>query len=226
MPPQTKPEQQPADTFPPSLPPRHSRESGNPEAANQARHPKSCTNRERQIPSPSSFPPRHSRESGNPEAANQARHPKSGANRERQILPPSWGKARMGVTRASAAMPSANLDADLPLTGLQGQALIFAVLVRSERLGDEGMANQARHPKSCTNRERQIPSPRHSRESGNPEAANQARYPKSCANSERQIPSPRHSRESGNPEAANQARPPKPSPNRSQRIPSPFTGEG
>ena len=36
----------------PALSPRHSRESGNPDGCNQARHPKSSMNRERQIPSP------------------------------------------------------------------------------------------------------------------------------------------------------------------------------
>ena len=36
----------------PALPPRHSRESGNPEGCNQARHPKSSTNTNQRIPSP------------------------------------------------------------------------------------------------------------------------------------------------------------------------------
>ena len=81
-------------------PPRHSRESGNPEGCSQARRPKSSTNSSQRIPSPFSIAPRHSRESGNPDGCSQARRPKSSTNSSQRIpspfpiSPPSFPRKR------------------------------------------------------------------------------------------------------------------------------------
>ena len=77
--------------------------------------------------------PRHSRESGNPDDCSQDRRPKSSANSNQRI-------------------PS-------PFMGLQGQALIFGVLVDTGTSGTRGKANQVSHPKSSTNCSQRIPSP-------------------------------------------------------------------
>ena len=54
------------------------------------------------------FPPRHSREGGNPEGTRGKRTEPNIRSQVRiasdKSLPPLWGKARMGVTRASAAL--------------------------------------------------------------------------------------------------------------------------
>ena len=80
-------------------------------------------------------------------------------------------------------------------------------------------------------------SPRHSRESGNPEGCSQARHLKSSANSSQRIPSPFmglrggfefrlscECRSGGGRGVANQDNHPKSSANSSHRIPSPFMG--